>query len=93
MEIGKTYFLMGMADEDYYVLLTLCRNTRVSKEQFIMDALKTHIEKLQQEWRELQKVQPKPSGASGSAPQPERGPENSEPKPNPKKGEKESEET
>ena len=91
MEIGKTYFLMGMADEDYYVLLTLCRNTRASKEQFIMDALKTHIEKLQQEWRELQKVQPKPLGASGSAPQPEREPEDSEPKPN-RKAKKESDE-
>ena len=51
MDANKSYFLMEMADEDYFILLSLCRRMNMSKQQFIMEALKTHIQKLQDEWR------------------------------------------
>ena len=61
MEMGKTYFLIEMSDEDYFILLTLCRNMNQTKQQFIMDALKTHIQKLQDEWRMLKEQAQKAS--------------------------------
>jgi hypothetical protein len=61
MEMGKTYFLIEMSDEDYFILLTLCRNMNQTKQQFIMDALKTHIQKLQDEWRALREQAQKAS--------------------------------
>jgi hypothetical protein len=61
MEMGKTYFLIEMSDEDYFILLTLCRNMNQTKQQFIMDALKTHIQKLQDEWKALREQAQKAS--------------------------------
>jgi hypothetical protein len=61
MEMGKTYFLIEMSDEDYYILLTLCRNMNQTKQQFIMDALRTHIQKLQDEWKALREQAQKAS--------------------------------
>jgi len=59
--MGKTYFLIEMSDEDYYILLTLCRNMNQTKQQFIMDALRTHIQKLQDEWKALREQAQKAS--------------------------------
>jgi len=59
--MGKTYFLIEMSDEDYFILLTLCRNMNQTKQQFIMDALKTHIQKLQDEWKALREQAQKAS--------------------------------
>ena len=89
MELGKTYFVMAMTDEDYYVLLTLCRNMRVTKEAFVLESLKLHIEKLQEEWRLAQKagIKPQTSEACGSAPQPEKVNPDKEPKKRKKEGE------
>jgi hypothetical protein len=61
MEMGKTYFLIEMSDEDYFILLTLCRNMNQTKQQFIMDALRTHIQKLQDEWKALREQAQKAS--------------------------------
>jgi len=47
----KVFFLIEMSDDDYYVLLTVCRSTGMSKQNFVMNALREYIMKIQEEWR------------------------------------------
>jgi len=47
----RVFFLIEMSDDDYYVLLTVCRSMGMSKQNFVMNALKEYIMKIQEEWR------------------------------------------
>ncbi len=45
------YFLVELSFEDALIFLTLCRNLNKKPNDFIIESLRTHIEKLQYEWR------------------------------------------
>ncbi len=55
-EEGKTYFWIGMEDADMLIVLTLAKNLGIKKEELIMRALRTEIQRIQEEWRMSKKV-------------------------------------
>lgn len=76
MELGKSYFLMEMSDDDYLIVLTLAKNMGIKKEQLIMRALQTEVQRLQEEWRASQRViKGQPSGESKTSLKGEKGEE------------------
>jgi len=52
----RVFFLIEMNDDDYYVLLTVCRSLGMTKQNFIMNALREYIKKIQEEWRRSKEV-------------------------------------
>lgn len=81
MEMKKVYFLLEMDENDFFVLMSAARSVRMSKEEFIMIALREKLERMQEEWRLAQKAGVKPPlGASGSTPNPEGQTQGKEPK-------------
>ena len=85
---GRCYFWLSMDDADMLIVLSLARNMGIHKEQLIMNALRTELTRLQEEFRQQRKIQPQPTGTGDSSPdKPEDKGAESKPK-----GEKESDE-
>jgi hypothetical protein len=52
----RVFFLIEMSDDDYYVLLTVCRSLGMTKQNFIMNALREYIKKIQEDWKRSKEV-------------------------------------
>lgn len=51
---GHSYFWIRMKDEDYLILLTLAKHQNISKEEFIMRAIRDYVLKMQDEWKRVE---------------------------------------
>lgn len=49
LDLNKVYFVMEMTADDFLIVSSVSKGAKQTPQQFIMEALRTHLIKLQQE--------------------------------------------